>query len=132
MPAADKVQRQTEGTFGQIPGVLSDLSGMAYRGYEIHMGETCMQEGADARPLVTFDDGHTDGCAVGNRCMGTYIHGILDNDAFVDFLLEPYADRLVVKELDYQAYKEEQYNKLADHVRKHLNIPLLYRIMQGE
>ena len=30
---------------------------------------------------------------------------------------------------DYAAYKEEQYNKLADHVRSHLNMPLIYQIL---
>ena len=55
--------------------------------------------------------------------MGTYIHGILDNEVFIDYLLEPYSDKLKHTEIDYQAYKEEQYDKLADHVRKHLNVP---------
>ena len=26
--------------------------------------------------------------------------------------------------LDYRTYKEEQYDKLAEHVRSHLNLPL--------
>ena len=33
--------------------------------------------------------------------------------------------------MDYAAYKEEQYNKLAEHVRAHVNLPLLYQILQG-
>jgi len=33
--------------------------------------------------------------------------------------------------LDYRTYKEEQYDKLAEHVRSHLNLPLLYQIMSG-
>lgn len=37
--------------------------------------------------------------------------------------------KLEQPQLDYAAFKEEQYNKLADHVRKHLNMPLLYQIL---
>ena len=61
--------------------------------------------------------------------MGTYIHGILDNQTFIDFLFRPYADKLERQELDYAAFKEEQYDKLAEHVRKHINLPLLYKIL---
>lgn len=66
------------------------------------------------------------------KCMGSYIHGILDNQAFIDYLLEPYAEKLECHTvLDYRTYKEEQYDKLAEHVRSHLNLPLLYQIMSG-
>ena len=30
---------------------------------------------------------------------------------------------------DYQQFKEEQYDKLADHVRRHINLPLIYQIL---
>ena len=33
------------------------------------------------------------------------------------------------KAFDYHQYKEEQYNLLADHVRKHVNMPLVYQIL---
>ena len=97
-------------------------------GYEIHMGETVTVD-ADASPLNRLEDGRADGYYVNRRCFGTYIHGILDNQTFVDYLLEPFADKLTAPSFDYQAFKEEQYNKLAEHVRKHVNIPLVYKIM---
>lgn len=97
------------------------------KGYEIHMGETKMLE--QAEPFVVFPDGHTDGCFVNQKCMGTYIHGILDNDSFINYLLEPYLDKLDHSEIDYQAYKEEQYDKLAAHVRAHVDVQKLYEIM---
>ena len=31
---------------------------------------------------------------------------------------------------DYHAFKEEQYDKLAEHVRKYVDIPRLYQILQ--
>ena len=39
----EKVQQQTSGVFGEIPGALHSLSGMKYIGYEIHMGRSRQQ-----------------------------------------------------------------------------------------
>ena len=99
------------------------------RGYEIHMGETLPAPEMSVSPLNKLEDGREDGCFVSQKCMGSYIHGILDNQAFIDYLLEPYAGKLERTVVDYQTYKEEQYDKLAEHVRSHLDLPLLYQIM---
>ncbi|WP_444351505.1 cobyric acid synthase [Phocaeicola plebeius] len=98
-------------------------------GYEIHMGRTSAVEGETLIPLVRLENGETDGCVVDRKCAGSYIHGILDNPEVIEWLLAPYAEKLEQPQLDYAAFKEEQYNKLADHVRKHLNMPLLYQIL---
>lgn len=98
-------------------------------GYEIHMGRTSAVDGAPVAPLVYLEDGTPDGCVADPKCAGSYIHGILDNPAVIEWLLAPYAEKLAQPALDYAAFKEEQYNKLADHVRKHLNLPLLYQIL---
>lgn len=101
-------------------------------GYEIHMGTTTPVEDAIPSPLVTFEDGHTDGYYWDHTCMGTYIHGILDNPAFIDFLLRPFIGKYGVSEpqyFDYHRFKEEQYDKLAEHVRRHVNLPLIYQIL---
>lgn len=98
-------------------------------GYEIHMGRTSVVDGETITPLVYLEDGTPDGCVADPKCAGSYIHGILDNPAVIEWLLAPYAEKLTQPALDYAAFKEEQYNKLADHVRKHLNLPLLYQIL---
>ena len=101
-------------------------------GYEIHMGETKPFGDDRMQPLVTFEDGTMDGCYLHEHCMGTYGHGILDNTRFVDFVLRPYADKVGKrqKSFDYQTFKEHQYDLLANHVRKHLNMEQLYKILQ--
>nr|WP_320058856.1 cobyric acid synthase [uncultured Bacteroides sp.] len=119
----EKVTRQVTFTFRG--------NDTACQGYEIHMGFTSLVGDAPLSPLNTLSDGRADGYYVDAACMGTYIHGILDNAAFIDFLLQPYAARIQKTAFDYQAFKEEQYDKLADHVRKHVNLPLIYQIMQG-
>lgn len=101
-------------------------------GYEIHMGTTTPIDTVEESPLNRLDDGTNDGFFVDEKCMGTYVHGILDNAAVIDFLLAPYAEKLKQTSFDYQAFKEEQYDKLAAHVRKHANIPLVYQILEGD
>lgn len=98
-------------------------------GYEIHMGETVPIDNAKASPLNHLQDNSKDGYSLSSKCFGTYIHGILDNQAVVDYILAPYADKLSDKPFDYKAFKEEQYDKLADHVRNHVDMERLYKIM---
>ena len=104
------------------------------KGYEIHMGETRPFGDAKASPLLHLSDGREDGYIVDNKCMGTYVHGILDNAAFVDFLLQPFAGKLSQTEasFDYTAFKETQYDKLADHVRQHVDMKRIYQILRGD
>ena len=104
----EKVTRQTEFLY----------HGQLLKGYEIHMGQTT------APP----DGGYV---WEGHHCLGTYIHGILDNAAFIDRLLEPFKEKIQERtsHFDYQTYKEEQYNRLAEHVRRHVDMDKIYEIL---
>ena len=103
-------------------------------GYEIHMGETRPFGEAKSSPLLHLSDGREDGYIVDDRCMGTYVHGILDNVAFVDFLLRPFAEKIqqANNAFDYAEFKERQYNLLATHVRQHVDMNRLYQILKDE
>lgn len=126
----DKVTRQVRFRLSENvhPATESSLS---MEGYEIHMGATVPVEGVSASPLNLMESGQSDGYFVDRTCMGTYIHGILDNPAFIDFLLAPFSERLTeaADTFDYRRFKEEQYDKLADHVRRNINLPLIYQIL---
>ena len=100
-------------------------------GYEIHMGETRPYGDAVARPLAHLNDGTEDGYVVSEKCMGTYLHGILDNTTFVDLLLRPYTEKIRQEAVsfNYAMYKEQQYNRLADHVRHHVDMERIYSIL---
>ena len=104
---------------------------LSMSGYEIHMGSTVPIEGTSASPLNMLEDGLCDGYIVDSTCMGTYIHGILDNPEFIDFLLKLFAGKLseTAEAFNYQQFKEEQYDKLAEHVRQHVDMPLIYKIL---
>jgi adenosylcobyric acid synthase len=98
-----------------------------YRGYEIHNGRTELL--SDIEPMNLLEDGTTDGC-FSDRCFGTYLHGILDNAEIVEYLISPYLnEKSNQAPFNYIRFKEEQFDKLADHVRKHVNMELLYKIM---
>ncbi len=124
----EKVTLQSN--FRALP-MEENLSGGGYylKGYEIHMGESVPFEGEECMALNELEDGRKDGCYVSQKCMGTYMHGILDNGVFIDWLLAPYAAKSEAHEFDYSAFKEEQYNKLAAAIRENVDMDLLYKIM---
>ena len=126
----EKVTRQVRFT----PADTSAAEGSVMEGYEIHMGKTLPVEGSPFQPLNRLPDGQDDGCFVDEKCMGSYIHGLLDNPSFIDRLLAPHAGKLTAAAaaFDYHAFKEEQYDKLADHVRQYVDVPLLYDILRGK
>ena len=116
----DKITRQVNFNFA---GGNSTCSG-----YEIHNGRTEIL--SEIKPMNNMEDGSSDGCFT-EKCFGTYIHGILDNAEFIDFLITPYlSEKEQQPSFDYFKFKEEQYDKLADHVRKHVNLPLIYSIIK--
>lgn len=131
----EKITRQIKFHLSPVARENSHLStdGMQanLEGYEIHMGTTVPVYDAPVSPLNLLEDGCADGYFLDRTCIGTYIHGILDNPSFIDFLLEPFADKIADagKSFDYYQFKEEQYNKLADHVRSHVDLPLIYKIL---
>lgn len=117
----EKVTRQVRFRFLEDSAVCE--------GYRIHMGTTTPLADVPVSPLNHLADGREDGYFVDRTCMGTYVHGILDNPSVIDYLLEPFADKLKETAFDYKAFKEEQYDKLAAHVRKHVDLPLIYQIL---
>ena len=127
--SGEKVTRQVKFGLCNPHSPSSTLHSPFMQGYEIHMGVTTPVEGTPDSPLNLLENGSTDGYYVDSTCMGTYIHGILDNPEFIDFLLAPFADKLSgnAGAFDYHTFKEEQYDKLANLVRKHVDMDYIYR-----
>ena len=84
--------------------------------YEIHKGITTSHKPS---PFVKLKD-KNDGYWLNNNCWGTYLHGIFDNQIVIDDLLS--STPLHSKRSSYQAYKEENYNKLAKLVQDHIDM----------
>ena len=116
------------------------------KGYEVHVGETHKIKKTPGRELtfiVNKEDksiekgsrkpfrAHECGCFLDEKCFGTYIHGALDNGPMIDFLLAPHLDKNSSRTIfDYPAFKEEQYDKLAAYVRKHIDMDKVYEILE--
>ena len=130
----EKYTRQRSGRTCRLAGAWASLSDLPVSGYEIHMGDTFPMDAVVPSPLNVLGNGQQDGFLADSKCMGTYIHGILDNPGFVDFLLAPHSAKLekAMEEFDYKSFKEKQYDLLADHVRKYVDVPLLYGILKGK
>ena len=95
--------------------VTFQFEGQECQGYEIHQGVSDTNQ-----PILQTD-----------HCIGTYIHGFLDNPPVIEYLLK---DKVSVSAptQSYSAFKDEQYDKLAEHVRKYVDIPQLYQILQDD
>lgn len=153
--SSEKVTRQVKGSAGGLQnaakeemnhGVWSLLREASFLGYEIHMGQSRMVSEEQQRPgkkvscFSHLDDGTKDGCISGNVA-GTYIHGLFESaemsESLVRMLLcNKYgedgaagfyeAGRLP----DYDAYKQEQYDKLADIIRGSVDMEAIFRIIR--
>lgn len=121
-----------EGSIPQLPGlgllniettmtadktttqVEFDFNGEKCKGYEIHQGISSTDE-----QIV-----------VEENCIGTYIHGFLDNPSVINYILSDKVKDAEVGHESIEEFKNRQYDMLADHVRKHVDIQKLYEIMR--
>jgi len=118
----EKVQSQARGVFGPISGMLAELSGKAYEGYEIHMGRS-----EEKMPALTGE----------GNVYGSYIHGIFDAPGISDTVLRALCatkgvDFAALETQDIREYKERQYDLLADALRGGLDMDFVYRVLNKE
>lgn len=133
----DKITSQVEAV-RLVEGAASEEGGGRLFGYEIHMGRS--RHGKTCKPLfrVVRRDGHSvnaqDGLIDSNgRVWGTYLHGIFDNDSFRRDFLDDLRRRsgrgqiTVSATFSYGQWKDEQYTRLAEHVRRNIDVERVYR-----
>lgn len=121
----EKITRQSR--FAFLAGKEGKPDEFLCKGYEIHMGRTEQVGEASARPVALLEDGRPDGYYVDSHCWGCYLHGILDNPEVLDSLAEGLCPEHAETSFDYAAFKEEQYDRLADWVRKSVDLDYIYR-----
>lgn len=179
--SADKTRVQAEGNLPKWEGIFGVLSGMHYKGYEIHMGRTWIvdertgeeslnrpdgidkiSEGKD-RPVeageesmdksrlmnLICEDKDNFGKTVAKRisgaeysCVtfaarehvyGTYIHGLFDEKGIAAAVTEQLAKKkgIILENtgFDYAAFRQKQYDLLAEELRRHLNMGQIYEMM---
>lgn len=134
--AAQKTRTRAAGTVKNIGGILAGLTGAGFDGYEIHMGTTELCGGA-ALNTVTAVGGEeaclADGAYNGN-VYGTYMHGFFDSEqvsgAVVRALYQAKGQEYTGASIDLAAYKQTQYDLLADGVRAALDMKQIYKILE--
>ena len=111
--------------------------GEMIEGYEIHMGRSRSLGSATALLEISERNGRPvkaqDGLvSADGRIWGTYLHGLFDNDGLRHRFISQFlrGDDLVPgKVKSFHHWKEEQYNKLAAHLRSHLDMSSIYKII---
>ena len=98
--------------------VSFEFNGQTCQGYEIHQGVS------DTEQAILETD----------HCIGTYIHGFLDNAPVIEHLLSEKVKVRSEKEAvttSYADFKEQQYDKLAAHVRQYVDMEKVYEILRS-
>lgn len=113
-------------------------TGTGVEGYEIHMGVTSRSQALAPAMHVTSRDGETvdaeeGACSVDGRVWGTYFHGLFERPAFREaFLaqLRPGVAAAVPEKTEggIDAFREKQYDLLADHFREYVDVEAVLRI----
>lgn len=120
-------------------GYLHNLSNMMVKGYEIHMGISKIGKHVNSLNNITKkleqDVDYLEGSVneKGN-VVGTYLHGIFDEIDFTRALLNNIRESKGLEKVDtnvdsFEAFKQGEYDKLADLLREHLDIKKIYEIM---
>ncbi|WP_458119686.1 cobyric acid synthase [Paenibacillus sp. Z6-24] len=113
------------------------------KGYEIHMGTTTVESGANVQSLFhlhRITDHHPtaikDGCILPDGSVwGTYLHGVFNNDrlrrSWLNSLRQVKGLEPLNESIHGQTRREEAFDRLADTVRKHLDMERIYHIAAG-
>ena len=121
--------------FGQAPIKIS--------GYEIHMGDTCHAGDSANKTSTELEDiglGKGLGPQTGlfdieQGVMGTYIHGIFDNDEFRQVFLDHARQRHGlpphISGLKYREFRTAQFDRLADWIEKSSRIDTMIELMDS-
>ena len=116
----------------QVTG--KSCTGHDIAGYEVHLGRSVAT--APVQPFITFDDGREDGVYT-PKIIGTYVHGIFQNRLFTrEYFneirkqkgLEPVSTNVIS---DFE-HREQAYEMLDQHVRKHLNMDKIYHLIHTQ
>lgn len=131
---SEKRRTRVTGKFLKTDGILKNLVGETFEGYEIHMGKTEIKGDSmcSIQDQVTGQES-LDGCFVGN-VYGTYVHGIFDSENVITSIIQSIAKKKGIsaeelRGINLKSFKESQYDLLAKTLREHLDMKKIYEIM---
>jgi threonine-phosphate decarboxylase len=136
--AADKKTERIQGF------AVFNSNELPIEGYEIHMGQTrftaevtqpfqirLQRHGADSESTL-----HPDGIiSADGKLWGTYVHGVLHNDGFRRYWLNQIRSAkgwpVIAGNLQFQHRREDAFERLAAHVRNHLDLAKIYEMIDN-
>jgi adenosylcobyric acid synthase len=134
--APEKSTSQVRARVLSDSGLLAGIKGQEITGYEIHMGQTRGEEKSNAFQIIETPQGKAD-YADGvlnpqGTILGTYMHGLFYNDSFRQGFLNNLRRYWGLDEGkgNITINKDREYDKLAELVRRSLDMPEIYRIME--
>ena len=132
----EKSTRQVKAKVVANTGLLEGIRGQEISGYEIHMGQSYTEEQMKVFQIIQTPQGKTDYAdgALNEQgtILGTYMHGLFQNDDFRQAFLNNLRRHWGMEESKGgNTSKEQQYDKLAVLIRENLNIAEIYRIMEA-
>ena len=129
----DKQTKQVKGRVITKSQIFQSLENNIVSGYEIHMGQTELLK--NTSPIIRLDDGRYDGAvSQDGKVIGTYLHGIFDNDEFRNSILNVIRKKKGLQDdstaFSYKELKEKEYDKLAQIVKKNCDVQAIKKIME--
>ncbi len=105
----------------------------AFRGYEIHVGETSGADGltpfAEITPIGAGGASRDGAVSADGLVMGTYVHGIFDDDAFRHAFVDAARTARGLSPAHAKAFvtaeREARLDRLASHLRRSLDMDLI-------
>lgn len=130
----EKTRTQISGTLLEKAGLFQEYQETQVTGYEIHMGQT--ENLGGCRELIRLENNRVDALSrEDGLVMGSYLHGLFDTPGMAESVIR----KLMLDQgldpadwqFDLEAHKEAEYDKLADLVRRSLDMKKIYEILEA-
>ena len=129
-----KTRTQISGRMERGAGLWTGWEGREVSGYEIHMGVS--ENLGGCLELIRLSDGRTD--AFSNEdgtVLGSYLHGLFDTAGFAEAMIRRLMSDKGMEygewSFDLEAHKEQEYDRLADLVRRSFDMKKIYEILEA-
>ena len=138
--APEKRTRQVRARVTAGHGPIAGARGASFTAYEIHMGHSQAVPGTPAERLAPFSvmagtACYADGClSRSGTIIGTYLHGLFQDGPVRQALITWLAQQRglaapLATATPAMTTPEVQYDRLADLLRSHLDVPALFRLV---
>ncbi len=119
---------------------MKELQGIRFNGYEIHMGRSevdtksdrlvSMREEGNREPQGYHEDGAQNGKCLWLLCAWYFDEKLVSEGIVSAILKQKGYGTLQIEGKDWNSYKEEQYDQLADILRESLDMKAIYKMME--